>query len=106
MGKKDKKGETSDGSTEEEYVVEKVLDKRTVKGKVRYKIILTSFFNLSRRFLFIGDCIVCLPIIIIGVIATTQNIYLSFACMVILIIVYVILSAHIAVTYSTYHFSH
>ncbi|XP_028159413.1 chromobox protein homolog 5-like [Ostrinia nubilalis] len=36
MGKKDKKGETSDGSSEEEYVVEKVLDKRTVKGKVQY----------------------------------------------------------------------
>ncbi|KAI5636021.1 chromo shadow domain-containing protein [Phthorimaea operculella] len=35
MGKKDKKGETSD-SSEEEYVVEKVLDKRTVKGKVQY----------------------------------------------------------------------
>lgn len=34
MGKKDKKGDTSDGSSEEEYVVEKVLDKRTVKGKV------------------------------------------------------------------------
>lgn len=34
MGKKDKKGETTDGSSEEEYVVEKVLDKRTVKGKV------------------------------------------------------------------------
>ncbi|XP_072936329.1 chromobox protein homolog 5-like isoform X2 [Epargyreus clarus] len=36
MGKKDKKGDSSDGSTEEEYVVEKVLDKRTVKGKVQY----------------------------------------------------------------------
>ncbi|KAL0848836.1 hypothetical protein ABMA28_013256 [Loxostege sticticalis] len=36
MGKKDKKGETTDGSSEEEYVVEKVLDKRTVKGKVQY----------------------------------------------------------------------
>uniref|UniRef100_A0A2A4J9V2 Heterochromatin protein 1 n=1 Tax=Heliothis virescens TaxID=7102 RepID=A0A2A4J9V2_HELVI len=36
MGKKDKKGDTSDGSSEEEYVVEKVLDKRTVKGKVQY----------------------------------------------------------------------
>lgn len=35
MGKKDKKGDTSDGSSEEEYVVEKVLDKRTVKNKVR-----------------------------------------------------------------------
>ncbi|KAJ0181569.1 hypothetical protein K1T71_002291 [Dendrolimus kikuchii] len=34
MGKK--KGETSDGSSEEEYVVEKVLDKRTVKGKTQY----------------------------------------------------------------------
>lgn len=34
MGKKDKKGETTDPSSEEEYVVEKVLDKRTVKGKV------------------------------------------------------------------------
>lgn len=33
MGKKDKKGDSS-GSSEEEYVVEKVLDKRTVKGKV------------------------------------------------------------------------
>lgn len=33
MGKKDKKGDTS-ASSEEEYVVEKVLDKRTVKGKV------------------------------------------------------------------------
>ncbi|KAH9636166.1 hypothetical protein HF086_007118 [Spodoptera exigua] len=36
MGKKDKKGETSEASSEEEYVVEKVLDKRTVKGKVQY----------------------------------------------------------------------
>ncbi|XP_068621585.1 chromobox protein homolog 5-like [Battus philenor] len=36
MGKKDKKGETSDPSSEEEYVVEKVLDKRTVKGKIQY----------------------------------------------------------------------
>ncbi|KAM3959132.1 chromobox protein homolog 5 [Aphomia sociella] len=36
MGKKDKKGETTEGSSEEEYVVEKVLDKRTVKGKVQY----------------------------------------------------------------------
>ncbi|XP_026329986.1 chromobox protein homolog 5-like [Hyposmocoma kahamanoa] len=35
MGKKDKKGDTS-ASSEEEYVVEKVLDKRTVKGKVQY----------------------------------------------------------------------
>jgi hypothetical protein len=36
MGKKDKKGDqNSEGSTEEEYVVEKVLDRRTVKGKVR-----------------------------------------------------------------------
>lgn len=35
MGKK--KGETTDGSSEEEYVVEKVLDKRTVKGKVGIK---------------------------------------------------------------------
>lgn len=35
MGKKDKKG-GSDESTEEEYVVEKVLDKRTVKGKIQY----------------------------------------------------------------------
>ncbi|CAH2105064.1 unnamed protein product [Euphydryas editha] len=35
MGK-DKKTETSDGSSEEEYVVEKVLNKRTVKGKVQY----------------------------------------------------------------------
>lgn len=33
MGK-DKKDETSEGSSEEEYVVEKVLNKRTVKGKV------------------------------------------------------------------------
>lgn len=36
MGKKDKKTETSDGSSDEEFVVEKVLDKRTVKGKVIY----------------------------------------------------------------------
>lgn len=36
MGKKDKKGGDSDQSSEEEYVVEKVLDKRTVKGKVRF----------------------------------------------------------------------
>ncbi|CAK1603573.1 unnamed protein product [Parnassius mnemosyne] len=36
MGKKDKKGETTDPSSEEEYVVEKVLDKRTVKGKIQY----------------------------------------------------------------------
>ncbi|CAB3231505.1 unnamed protein product [Arctia plantaginis] len=36
MGKKDKKGDTSDGSSEDEYVVEKVLDKRTVKGKIQY----------------------------------------------------------------------
>ncbi|KAG6460979.1 chromobox protein homolog 5 [Manduca sexta] len=36
MGKKDKKTDASDGSTEEEYVVEKVLDKRTVKGKIQY----------------------------------------------------------------------
>lgn len=36
MGKKDKKGDASDGSTEEEYVVEKVLNKRTVKGKTQY----------------------------------------------------------------------
>ncbi|CAH0726333.1 unnamed protein product, partial [Brenthis ino] len=36
MGK-DKKTETSEGSSEEEeYVVEKVLNKRTVKGKVQY----------------------------------------------------------------------
>ncbi|XP_049872163.1 chromobox protein homolog 5-like [Pectinophora gossypiella] len=35
MGKKDKKDESS-GSSEEEYVVEKVLDKRTVKGKTQY----------------------------------------------------------------------
>ncbi|XP_045458862.1 chromobox protein homolog 5-like [Melitaea cinxia] len=35
MGK-DKKTETSDGSSEEEYIVEKVLNKRTVKGKVQY----------------------------------------------------------------------
>ncbi|CAG9567550.1 unnamed protein product [Danaus chrysippus] len=35
MGK-DKKNETSEGSSEEEYVVEKVLNKRTVKGKVQY----------------------------------------------------------------------
>lgn len=32
MGKK--KGDTSDQSSEEEYVVEKVLDRRLVKGKV------------------------------------------------------------------------
>lgn len=38
MGKKDKKGGSSDGSSEEEYVVEKVLDKRTVKGKVSHII--------------------------------------------------------------------
>ncbi|CAH0404581.1 unnamed protein product [Chilo suppressalis] len=37
MGKKDKKGEqTSEASSEEEYVVEKVLDRRTVKGKTQY----------------------------------------------------------------------
>ena len=36
MGKKDKKTETSDGSSDEEFVVEKVLDKRTVKGKIQY----------------------------------------------------------------------
>ncbi|XP_026757021.1 chromobox protein homolog 1-like [Galleria mellonella] len=36
MGKKDKKEDTTEGSSEEEYVVEKVLDKRTVKGKVQY----------------------------------------------------------------------
>ncbi|VVD03336.1 chromobox protein homolog 1-like [Leptidea sinapis] len=35
MGK-EKKTETTDGSSEEEYVVEKVLNKRTVKGKVQY----------------------------------------------------------------------
>ncbi|CAG4972730.1 unnamed protein product [Colias eurytheme] len=35
MGK-DKKTETSEASSEEEYVVEKVLNKRTVKGKVQY----------------------------------------------------------------------
>lgn len=35
MGKKDKK-DTDNSSEEEEYVVEKVLDKRTVKGKVRF----------------------------------------------------------------------
>ncbi|XP_045761694.1 chromobox protein homolog 1-like isoform X2 [Maniola jurtina] len=35
MGK-EKKNETTDGSSEEEYVVEKVLNKRTVKGKVQY----------------------------------------------------------------------
>lgn len=34
MGKKDKKGDQTSASSEEEYVVEKVLDKRTVKGKV------------------------------------------------------------------------
>ncbi|KAI8427421.1 hypothetical protein MSG28_001967 [Choristoneura fumiferana] len=34
MGKK--KGESSDQSSEEEYVVEKVLDRRLVKGKVQY----------------------------------------------------------------------
>lgn len=33
MGK-DKKGETSASSEEEEYVVEKVLNKKIVKGKV------------------------------------------------------------------------
>lgn len=38
MGK-DKKTETSEGSSEEEeYVVEKVLNKRTVKGKVGLKL--------------------------------------------------------------------
>lgn len=36
MGKKEKKDATSDGSSEEEYIVEKVLDKRTVKGKIQY----------------------------------------------------------------------
>ncbi|KPI98508.1 PREDICTED: chromobox protein homolog 1-like [Papilio xuthus] len=36
MGKKDKKGETTDPSSEEEYVVEKVLDKKIVKGKIQY----------------------------------------------------------------------
>ncbi|CAG9784691.1 unnamed protein product [Diatraea saccharalis] len=37
MGKKDKKGDqTSEASSEEEYVVEKVLDRRTVKGKTQY----------------------------------------------------------------------
>lgn len=40
MGKKEKKTETSEASSEEEYVVEKVLNKRTVKGKVG---ILTKF---------------------------------------------------------------
>lgn len=43
MGKKDKKGDNSDASSvEEEYVVEKVLDKRTVKGKVRMSGILPT----------------------------------------------------------------
>ncbi|CAH1645183.1 unnamed protein product [Spodoptera littoralis] len=39
MGKRDnisKRGDTSEASSEEEYVVEKVLDKRTVKGKIQY----------------------------------------------------------------------
>ncbi|CAK1549592.1 unnamed protein product [Leptosia nina] len=35
MGK-DKRAETTEGSSEEEYVVEKVLNKRTVKGKTQY----------------------------------------------------------------------
>ncbi|XP_063528953.1 chromobox protein homolog 5-like isoform X2 [Cydia strobilella] len=35
MGKK-KSGDSSDQSSEEEYVVEKVLDRRVVKGKVQY----------------------------------------------------------------------
>lgn len=35
MGKKDSKKGGSGSSSEEEYVVEKVLDKRTVKGKVK-----------------------------------------------------------------------
>lgn len=45
MGKKDKKGDTSEASSEEEYVVEKVLDKRTVKGKVRI-----PYFTISTKF--------------------------------------------------------
>lgn len=46
MGKKDKKGDASDGSSEEEYVVEKVLDKRLVKGKVSVQFgILTRSFG-------------------------------------------------------------
>ncbi|XP_028027749.1 chromobox protein homolog 5-like [Bombyx mandarina] len=36
MGKKEKKTEISEASSEEEYVVEKVLNKRTVKGKIQY----------------------------------------------------------------------
>lgn len=39
MGKKDKDSKGSSSSEEEEYVVEKVLDKKIVKGKVRYNFI-------------------------------------------------------------------
>lgn len=44
MGKKDKKGDTS-ASSEEEYVVEKVLDRRTVRGKVGGQIFAFLYFS-------------------------------------------------------------
>lgn len=53
MGKKDKKGDASDGSSvEEEYVVEKVLDKRISKGKVRtWTAVVAPFFRIFLYFL-------------------------------------------------------
>lgn len=52
MGKKDKKGDTS-ASSEEEYVVEKVLDKRTVKGKVGGQIFAFLYFSDAACILYV-----------------------------------------------------
>lgn len=57
MGK-DKKTETSDGSSEEEYVVEKVLNKRTIKGKVGKIIIYFTYLT----FLVIKCALICVQI--------------------------------------------
>lgn len=70
MGKKDKKGDTSDGSSvEEEYVVEKVLDKRTVKGKVRiwlFTLFVSPIFRLKRTCDFLLFCY-CIALILVTV---------------------------------------
>lgn len=58
MGKKDKKGDTS-ASSEEEYVVEKVLDKRTVKGKVGGPIFEFCILVTLHAFCMLCTFIIC-----------------------------------------------
>lgn len=54
MGKKDKKGDASDGSSgEEEYIVEKVLKKRIVKGKVRFSYLPLVCYAVCRVMIYL-----------------------------------------------------